>query len=170
MSLKWRTATEKNNYGFEIERKIDKKEWTKIGFVAGCGVSNSPKDYSFKDNTLSRSATYYYRLKQIDNDATVEYSPVTSAMFITGFAVENNYPNPFNPSTVIAFSLPDAGLVTLKIYDVLGNLVTTLLDNEMKESGIHEIKWNAAAMQSGVYVYTLSSADKCVSRKMTLLK
>ena len=169
--LKWRTATEKNNSGFAIERSNDKKGWVSIGFVVGNGVCNSPKEYLFKDTSLTKPAVYYYRLKQIDTDGQFEYSQsIEAGTFVTKFAVESNYPNPFNPTTTIKYSLDKAGMVSVKIHNNLGRLVATLQENEHKEAGIYELTWNASAMPSGVYFYTLNASGTTVTRKMSLLK
>ena len=128
--LKWTTATEVNNYGFEIERSQKSKvnsqtEWKKIGFVDGHGNSNSPKEYSYLDEWINYGS-FYYRLKQIDTDGQFEYSniiEVDAGNIPDGFVLEQNYPNPFNPITTIKFALAETQSAKLIIYDVLGNEV-----------------------------------------------
>ncbi len=105
IKLNWQTATEVNNYGFEVERRAlsaERQAWEKIGFVNGNGNSNSPKDYSFVDDKVS-SGKYSYRLKQIDNDGQFEYSKTINVDFngVKKFELSQNYPNPFNPTTTI---------------------------------------------------------------------
>lgn len=175
VKLNWETATEVNNYGFEIERKVggtqsSVSQYQKIGFVNGNGNSNSPKNYSFVDNNVL-SGKYSYRLKQIDNDGKFEYSNAVEIDLGTPqeYTLKQNYPNPFNPSTVISFSVPVTAPVTLKIYDVLGNEVATLV-NEQKPSGVHEIEFNAAELTSGIYFYQLKSGAFTQSKKMLLIK
>ncbi len=156
IELSWSTATEINNYGFEIERSIDKKNWERIGFVQGHGNSNIPHDYNFNDNDLNFFDTYYYRLKQIDNDGSYEYSNIVTirAMSPDQFVLKQNYPNPFNPSTTIEYTLPVDGFVSLKVYDILGKEREILLNSEQK-SGFYKIKFNAENLSSGVYFYRL---------------
>ena len=170
--IKWSTATEVNNYGFEVERRIDKGEFEKIGFVEGHGNSNSPKEYNFLDEGISYGS-YAYRLKQIDNDGTFEYSDiieVDAGNIPDGFVLEQNYPNPFNPSTVIKFALAESQQATLTVYDILGNEIAQLF-NETAEAGkIYEIEFNASALSSGVYYYLLDTPQKSFARKMLLLR
>lgn len=176
--LNWQTATEINNYGFEIERSSGNEIWEKIGFVNGNGNSNSPKDYSFMDNQPLEGVDIKYRLKQIDNDGQFEYSDIITLNFsITTFELYQNYPNPFNPSTTVSWHSPIEGNVNIKIYDVLGNLVCEVI-NEHKSAGKNQIEFNAISQEkniaSGVYIYQIeiSSDDfhHTMIKKMTLLK
>lgn len=155
--LSWMTATELNNQGFEIERSTDNNRWEKIGFVEGNGTTTEMKYYSFTDNKL-KAGTYYYRLKQIDFDGTYEYSSVVEAEIVIPleFSLQQNYPNPFNPSTKIKFSLAADSKVLLKIYDILGQEVTTLFNGDLS-AGEHEIDFNASRLNSGVYLYRLDA-------------
>jgi len=167
--LKWKTATEVNNYGFEIERKTNNTSWQKIGFVLGHGNSNSPKEYLFKDNN-SLSGKYTYRLKQIDNDGKYKYSKEIEVEVVPlVFELLQNYPNPFNPSTTIKYSLAKTSLVKLRIYDILGSEVKRLVD-EVKLAGNYEIKFNANQLASGVYFYQIKAGDFVKTKKLILIK
>ena len=170
VELNWSTATEVNNYGFEIQRSTDKVLWNKIGFVQGNGNSNSPKDYSFT-NKFAKDGVSYYRLKQIDADGKYEYSNVIELnnKFPSNPSLSQNYPNPFNPATVINYSLPAAGHVSLKVYDVLGRKVSTLV-NENQNSGKHVVNFNGSGLASGIYFYVLRTNNLVLSKKMSLLK
>ncbi len=172
--LKWRTETEINNFGFDVERAINingsARYWTKIGFVAGNGNSNSPKDYSFTDNPATGNKPYY-RLKQIDSDGKIEYSNVINIdlEIPDQYRLHQNYPNPFNPATSITYSLPSDGMVSLKIYDMLGGEVITLI-NENQKAGVYAIPFNGRDLSSGIYICKIS-ADKFISSiKMILMK
>ena len=139
VELIWNTATEVNNYGFEIQRSAvsnQRSEFEKIGFVDGHGNSNSPKYYSFTDKSIEASGKYSYRLKQVDIDGTFEYSDEVEVDLglPKDYTLEQNYPNPFNPSTSISYSIPNDGNVTLSIYDVIGNEVA-VLENGYKTAG-----------------------------------
>jgi hypothetical protein len=180
IKLNWRTETEVNNYGFDIERTPlsppfliggKKEEWEKIGFVEGYGNSNSVKDYSFLDDDII-SSSYLYRLKQIDNDGTYEYSNVIEIVVdgVPGmFALEQNYPNPFNPVTTINYSLPVKSKVRLVVYNVLGENVIQLV-NEVKEAGSYSVELNATGLPGGVHFYDLQTEFYVETRKMVILK
>ncbi len=169
--LNWSTATEVNNYGFDVERMMDGEDWNALGFVEGNGNSNSPKEYSFVDNTVSNAGTYYYRLKQIDNDGTYEYSNQIEVDFEAPNSLElnQNYPNPFNPSTTISFKLSEPGKVTLKIYNLVGEEIATLVD-DYKQAGIHTFNFNAEGHPSGMYLYRLSTNGFTETKKMLFMK
>lgn len=157
VDLLWNTATEVNNYGFDIERKKDK--WEKIGFVEGHGNSNSPKAYEFKD-TVNLAGIYSYRLKQLDIDGQFDYSPevkVDLTDIIKAYELMQNYPNPFNPETRIRFNIPEKSTVTLAVYNSLGEKVKELLNNKTLNSGIYEETFNGKDFASGMYLYRLDA-------------
>jgi hypothetical protein len=176
IELEWRTETEVNNYGFEIERARSfdtplENEWIKIGFVEGNGNSNSPIDYSFTDNNLGIASKYYYRLKQIDIDGSFEYSDIVTIdrYALNNFDLSQNYPNPFNPSTKITYSVPELSIVTIKVFDILGNEIETLVREE-RQAGTYEFTWNSGNLPGGIYFYRLQTGYFVQTRKMTLLK
>jgi hypothetical protein len=175
VTLDWETATEVNNSGFAIERKSVTSDFAQIGFVAGFGTTTEPKAYTFTDNSL-RPGTYSYRLKQIDFDGTFEYSDVIEVEVLTPdvYTLAQNYPNPFNPSTKIAFSLAVDSKVSLKIFDVLGQEVATLVNQDLT-AGVYNYDFNATGINSGVYFYKIEAVgvngNEFVDiKKMMLLK
>jgi len=172
IQLSWITATELNNQGFEIERKTT-ESWEKIGFVDGNGTTTEMQYYSFTDNSGLVNNVYkiYYRLKQIDFDGTYEYSNEVTIELSQpdSYLLNQNYPNPFNPSTIISWQLPESKFVTLKIYDVLGNEVASLINKE-NPAGNFEVEFNATALSSGIYYYKLVAGDFVDVKKMILLK
>jgi hypothetical protein len=170
VKLNWETETEVNNYGFEIHRSAQNDNWEEIGFVEGHGNSNSPKKYSFIDNGIV-TGNYFYRLKQIDNDGTYDYSKVIEINFGTSqvYALNQNYPNPFNPVTSISFQIPTKSSVTLKVYDIVGKEVATLVD-EVKEAGSYIMSFNGSGLASGFYIFKLQANDFVEIRKMVLMK
>ena len=180
VKLFWQTSNEINNYGFEVERcalSAESKAWEKIGFVNGNGNSNSPKDYSFTDDQNNLTGIIKYRLKQIDNDGQFDYSDIiTITLSPNDFELFQNYPNPFNPSTKISWQTSISGWQTLKVYDILGNEIVTLVD-EFREAGSYAESFNASAtsqIASGIYIYKIEFKSNetlyTMTKKMTLMK
>jgi hypothetical protein len=170
VQLNWTTATEINNQGFEIQRREGNEEYSKVGFVPGHGTTTDVQTYSYVDSKVA-SGNYNYRLKQIDFNGTFEYSDevaveVTSPLEYT---LEQNYPNPFNPSTVIKYSIPEGGFVTLDVYNLLGEKVASLV-NGVQEAGRYEINFDASNLASGIYVYSIKSGSFTSVKKMLLMK
>jgi hypothetical protein len=165
IQLTWQTATETNNQGFEIYCNENK-----IAFVEGKGTTTEMQNYSFIDKNL-QSGLYNYRLNQIDFDGTQEVVGELTVHLGSPdqFSLSQNYPNPFNPSTTIKYSIPTSEFVTLKIYDVLGNEVATLV-NGVKSSGSYEIEFNAANLSSGIYFYTFKAGKYTETKKLILTK
>ncbi len=178
VSLNWMTASEINNRGFEVERKVlstqssvSNSKYEVVGFVHGKGTTTEINHYTFVDNSLS-PGSYQYRIKQIDYDGSFEYYNLTETVEIglpAEFVLEQNYPNPFNPSTVISYRLPVTGFVSLKIFDVLGNKVATLAD-EYKPAGLYEVEFDASSLASGIYYYQLHTNSFIQTKKMVLLR
>ncbi|MFQ3599125.1 MAG: T9SS type A sorting domain-containing protein [Chloroherpetonaceae bacterium] len=169
VELAWRTASELNNAGFEVERKSQGATWNTLGFVRGNGTTTEAQSYAFLDRTASGKVQY--RLKQIDFDGQFEYSNIieVDAGLPKQFALEQNYPNPFNPTTIINYQLPMASNVSLKIYDVLGKEVATLV-NARQEAGTYNVNFNGSNLTSGVYFYRLQAGNFVQTRKMMLVK
>ena len=171
--LNWNTATEVNNYGFEVQKLVDgskKTEWNTIGFVRGNGNSNSPKSYSFIDDKIN-AGKYSYRLKQIDNDGRFEYSKVVEVDYklTQTFELSQNYPNPFNPTTKINYTIPVDSRVQLLIYTITGELVKMLV-NEYQTAGIYTVDFDAVGLPSGIYFYKISANNFLQYKKMIVLK
>ena len=171
VQINWMTATEVNNYGFNVERKRESENWNILDFIEGHGNSNSPKEYSFLDNDIDAAGIYYYRLKQIDNDGSYEFSQIIEVDFNSpvSFELKQNYPNPFNPSTTITFTLPVNGNVSLSVYNMLGEEIQ-ILQNGFLEAGIYSYNFNAEELPSGVYIYRLQTTSFAANNKMILLK
>lgn len=169
--LEWMTETEISNYGFDVERSIANDDWQKIGFVPGSGNSNSANHYSFIDEDIPNASVLYYRLKQIDNDGSYEYSNevLVDNYVPSNFALHQNFPNPFNPSTKIKFVIPKSSFVNLKVYNVLGKEIAALV-NEERPAGSYEVEFNATTLPSGVYFYQLRVGSFVETKMMLLLK
>lgn len=172
VELSWRTATEANNYGFQIERQAQgSTDWQSIGFLQGYGTSNAPHDYTYVDHP-GNSGRLVYRLKQIDRDGLFTYGiqrEVSLGIPLNGFALLQNFPNPFNPKTEIVFSVPEKTFVRLLVYNALGQLVTTLADQDM-EAGSHHVVLNANNWSSGIYYYRLETPNFVQTKKLLFVK
>ncbi len=189
--LIWTTSTETNNKGFEVQKLQNYnneklQDWKELGFVDGNGTTTLPNQYSYADENVV-SGKYKYRLKQIDFDGSYKYSNEIEVNLNSTleFSLEQNYPNPFNPVTTIRYSIPNVisiptgrerNLVTLKIYNVLGEEVANLV-NEQKPAGKYEVKLNGSNLPSGVYIYRLTAVpigrqagSYSASKKLILLK
>jgi len=178
--LQWLTLTEINNYGFEIQRR-SAQEYAFVtlsnGFVQGHGTTLQPQRYSFTDATVT-PGQWFYRLKQIDLDGAVHYTDPISIDVLTGindegramtFALEQNYPNPFNPSTLIQYSLPTAEHVSLRVYNLMGQEVMTVVD-EIQGAGMKTVTLDASRLTSGAYLYRLTAGSFSETKRLVLMK
>jgi hypothetical protein len=169
--LNWITATEVNNNGFEVERKIS-GVWETIGFVKGAGNSNHSNQYTYTDRNIYNSGLHSYRLRLIDTDGKYTYSGTAETelkIAPAGYELMQNYPNPFNPTTTIQYQIPEPGLVTIRVYNTLGKEVA-LLVNESKNEGIYDVSFNPMNLASGTYFYQIR-VNKFVSvKEMVILK
>ena len=175
--LSWATATETNNRGFAVQRSFPGGRFRNIGFVQGNGTTTENHAYSYTDRNLS-VGSYSYRLMQIDYDGSFEYSNVVEVSVTAPeeFALEQNFPNPFNPSTTISWQLPEGSNVVLKIFDALGQEITTLVNNEFQDAGKHSILFTVnSSLPSGIYFYKLQAGSPkgqafVETKKMILLR
>jgi len=173
--IKWQTATETNNSGFEIQKSEKsnvngQSEWEKVTFVDGRGTTTEVTNYIYNDKIVKPGA-YLYRLKQIDFDGTTSYSSEIEVV-VNGpaeFSLMQNYPNPFNPATTIRFTLPVKTDIVISVYNSIGEKVAEVFKGEMEE-GYHEVKFDASNLSSGVYFYRFESAQFVDVKKMILAK
>ena len=156
--LQWITTWELNNSGFDVERKaiLTDGQWSRISFVPGSGTTSELKSYYFKDEKLN-TGKYEYRLKQMDYNGNFEYYSLADEVTITPpniFSMSQNYPNPGNPNSKINFDMPVDGRVSIKIYDIIGREVITLID-EIRTADYYTVEFNGGNLASGVYIYRL---------------
>ncbi len=170
VNLSWKTVTELNNRGFEIERKDASGNWSKIGYISGNGTTTRIHEYTFSEKGL-KDGNYSYRLKQIDYDGAYDYSNIVEVEVGTPitFALNQNYPNPFNPATTISYRIPAAAVVSLKIYDISGSEVATLV-NARQDAGYYSINFDATNIASGMYFYTIKAGEFTSTKKMMFIK
>jgi hypothetical protein len=188
VTLTWSTASELNNFGFDVERSRNGKDFIKIGTVSGNGTTTNIHRYIFTDYNLPMGQ-YFYRLKQKDTDGTTSLSFIVEAVIEPPkvFELSQNYPNPFNPTTKIKYRIPLSptllkrenggtleGFVTLKVYDILGKEIATLV-NEEKSAGVYEVEFivgqdSSPEIASGVYFYQLKAGEFIKTKKFILLR
>ena len=178
--LNWTSATEENCKEFNITRKEGSNEFFTIGIVPGNGTITEPRSYTFTDKTL-KGGHFSYRLEEVDFSGRTSYSNIVEVEVNQphNFTLEQNYPNPFNPTTNISFSVPAESFVTLKVYDILGNEITTLV-NEKKPQGHYTVEFstrsgstsggNVVNLPSGIYLARMEAQGLVFIKKMVLLK
>lgn len=168
--LDWITGSEINNRGFEIQSKSFGDDFRKAGFVKGNGTTTEKQMYSFIDRPESATEKIIYRLKQLDYNGNISYSDEISVDFAApGFSLQQNYPNPFNPTTTISYSIKGDALVILKVFNLLGQEIVTLV-NEAKPAGSYEVDFAASNLPSGIYFYSLTAGSFVKTMQMLLLK
>jgi len=176
VNLNWVTASETNNQGFEVQRKVGADgEFAVVGFKSGMGSTTERVEYTFADIISSLNADkIYYRLKQIDFGGQFEYSDeveVNTVFVADAYQLHQNYPNPFNPSTAITFDMPADNFVTISVYNALGQQVTELYSG-FTAAGRHTVNFDAAGLTSGIYYAVMKTADNSFRQtvKMSLMK
>ncbi|MCG3118726.1 MAG: hypothetical protein ALAOOOJD_00982 [bacterium] len=173
--LNWKTASEQNNVGFNVLRsRTEAGKYEKINDKLI--PPRHDGEYEFADASVDAGGKYFYKLESIDRDGQVQlHGPIQITIALPqSFALEQNYPNPFNPSTNLRFELPKAAIVTLSIYNSLGQEVRRLI-NGQTPAGYHTIVWNGKDQQgrvlpSGLYHYRLQAGDYVATKKMILAK
>jgi hypothetical protein len=183
LRVDWTTASETNNHGFYVERRVKGETdnaWSEIAFRQGAGTSSQAQAYTVTDNNVVVNTTYQYRLRQEDRDGAIHYSGVEEGRLnsgVTGTAVNSltqNSPNPFNQNTEISFTVAESGTVNLEIIDIYGKVVRTFAV-DAKSGGASSVTWNGLdeagiQMPNGVYVYKLTGQGFSLSKKMTLMR
>jgi hypothetical protein len=175
--IEWQTGSEVNNAGFILQRSLFREgNYTEIASyrthdaLRGLGTSPMGKRYSYFDNDrLQAGRTYFYKLLDVDFSGNLTEHPVKEITLPNEYSLSQNYPNPFNPTTTIEFSLRQDGRTTLEVFNILGQVVATLIDENLK-AGAYQVRFNASVLPSGVYFYRLRSGEFVGIKKMMLLK
>ncbi|MDH7515959.1 MAG: Omp28-related outer membrane protein [Bacteroidota bacterium] len=175
--LAWRTAGERNNRGWSIERATENQPWRSIAFVEGRANSEIAEAYTYLDDAVVAGTTYFYRLRQIDYDGTENLSSVVMAVFRaapSNVLLHQNYPNPFNPSTEIAVDVARTMPLRLDVLDLMGRTIVTVADGVF-EPGTHRFVWRGTdaggtPLPAGMYTCRLTTPDGVQLRHMTLVK
>jgi hypothetical protein len=177
--LEWSTLSEVNNYGFFVQRKhLNESAWTDLpnSFIAGHGTTTVPQHYAFVD-VAAATGDYAYRLVQVDLNGARHFTEPIQVSVVTSvqgqrpltFALHQNHPNPFNPTTTVSYQLPEASNVRLIVYDMLGREMAVLVD-EKREAGYHEVKFDGSLLSSGVYFCRMQAGTYVGTKKLALTK
>jgi hypothetical protein len=183
VSLQWHTASEIDNYGFQVWRSASVTDgYTLVSsLIPGAGTTLTAHDYNWTDNSPT-PAEPYYRLRQINTDGSVaDFEPIQIDLKVATsvaanqvapkvFQLMQNYPNPFNPSTMVRFSVAQTGPATLVVYNALGQEVATLFNGAAEAGQYYSVRFDAGHMSSGIYFCRLSSGTKNQMMKMALVK
>jgi hypothetical protein len=183
VTINWTTMSEVNNYGFYVQKlNAGTNSFVRIdeSFIAGQTNSTEPQSYSYTDKNVSGSEVQY-RLEQIDNNSLTNfYGPIIVSMNPSGvkdgdavpamFKLTQNFPNPFNPSTKISFSLATAGYTTLRVYNVIGQEVATLYNGVAEAGRLYVVNLDATNLNSGIYFCKLVSGSSTEVRKIVAVK
>lgn len=175
--LNWETASETNNFGFQVQRRLGQGEFQTIGFVAGHGSTTSRRQYQFVDRPAAVEVIHY-RLRQLDLDGTAAFSAIRTVAVAppAAFTLSRNYPNPVRlipPSGAVVkfnFTLPAEAQVTGKIFDLTGRLLETVIA-EPRRAGWHSLAWKIpATTATGIYFFQLEVAGQRLVQKFYLTK
>jgi hypothetical protein len=179
VNLTWRTESEQNCLRWEIERSADPEQgFAQVGKVEGQGTTSQPNDYSYTDNTITGKGEYYYRLAEVDLSGGKTYYGPMSITFggdvPTAYMLAQSIPNPARGGVSISFALRKGGATSLKIYNIAGQVVKTLA-NENRQAGNYTVTWDGRDDQgnkasNGIYLYRLISGDYQATKKITVLK
>jgi hypothetical protein len=185
VELSWKTATERSNYGFEVyrsfvplgtkdtkKREMDSMEWEEQGFVEGQGTTTEEHSYTFLDEQpMEKAGTYLYKLVQVDYDGNeTNFGPAEIDIEAPKkFELSQNYPNPFNPTTVVPYAVPEQSQVSIRVFNILGQIVQTLYDGQ-QQPGRYEVRFDGQALSSGVYFIRMQAKGNVFTKKMMLVK
>jgi hypothetical protein len=175
--VSWKTATETENYGFYVQRsepldaEVVDTTWTDLTFISGAGTVTQQQEYRFIDTEVEMAGDYAYRLLQEDYDGQIHIlgpvmvqktAPISSKLL-------PNYPNPFNPTTNIPYTLSSISKVNITVYNILGQRIKTLV-NTQQQPGTYQVKFNADNLSSGIYFIRMIAEGRVMTRKMLLIK
>ena len=175
VDLNWRTASEQDNLGFNLYRSTHREgDYTQINDMMI--PSNTLGEYSYKDVNILSGTRYYYKLEDINiSGANGVYGPILAELTLpTDFALSQNYPNPFNPETTIKYQIPNNSQVYLSIYNVIGQEVRVLINQELS-AGYHSVVWDGRdnhgnLVTSGVYYFRIKADSYTDLKKMIFMK
>ncbi|WP_457653009.1 T9SS type A sorting domain-containing protein [Rhodocaloribacter sp.] len=174
VTLAWRTQSETNNAGFEVEMRDEAapgKTWQAVGFVPGAGTTSEARAYTFRLEDVA-PGPHRFRLKQRDFDGTFVVSPEVE-VFVElpeAYVLSDAFPNPFNPQTRFTLMVRNEQRVRVAVFDALGREVARLHDGPLAANTPHRFTFEAAGLPSGLYVYRADGETFSASKLMTLVK
>jgi hypothetical protein len=169
VSLSWVNAAEPNNCGFEIERRsMESKQWTAVSFVP---ATNSGKEYAYTDTRVS-AGSYIYRMKQINRDGTFQYYGVqeVTVTIPTILSLRANSSAPSNVHAAVEYTVAKNENVTLKVYNVLGQEVATLVNGEQHPGVVYYVAVDTSKYVAGMYYYKLQTKDQTLMQRIFVAK
>ncbi|MDZ7722031.1 MAG: T9SS type A sorting domain-containing protein [candidate division KSB1 bacterium] len=187
VTIKWTTQSEQNALGFNVLRSESQSDgYVKINseLINAAGTSTTQNTYEYRDSQLQTVESYWYMLEQVDTDGQTELFGPIEVMISTDvvdaqhapedYRLYSNFPNPFNPVTLIRYDLPLSGYTELTIFDMTGRKIKSLVSAH-QSAGQHVVRWDATdqmnePVSSGVYIYRLQAGKEIKSRKMMLLR
>ena len=169
--LDWRTESETNNIGFDIQHAEGTDTFEVLGFVQGAYTTSEAHDYSYTVSGLL-PGSHRFRLRQIDLDGTTTVSEqIEVAVSVPDrFFLSDAYPNPFNPTTTFEFAVRQDQDVRVRVYDEMGRQVSDLFNGTLSANETQRVTFDAAGLASGTYIVQLQGADFSESRQVVLLK
>jgi len=170
VTLRWETASEQDNTGFRVQRRGQRGEWAKVGFVEGSGTTSDAHRYRFTDADLPYEASAVnYRLKQVDTDGSATYSEtITVERDVNEVQLLGTYPNPVRQQATVRYALPEKQDIELRLYDMLGRQVRTVVSGEQK--GRHKQRLDVRGLPNGVYFLRLRANGQVRTQKVTVVR
>jgi hypothetical protein len=170
IQVRWGTAVEIDNNGFQVERSIDGQSWSAIGWVDGNGNTTVTHHYHYNDYNVTAGIRYYYRLKQIDNDGDYEYTGIVSAIINTGitFSVKDFIPNPATHTTTLFITSTGEQSIEVDIYNAIGQKM--LSQRHTLNKGSNQLPFNLDQFAAGSYTAIVSSGNEVYSKKLVVVK
>ncbi len=188
VQLAWGPHPTFNATNYKVYRAISEEPHNPYSLTYTLIATTNSSTYQYLDQAISLNGTgiyVYYHVKAYRTSPSPNYSSATNYVSteaedlfkeinttqeeVKEFNLAQNYPNPFNPATKISYSIPEAGEVSIKIYSVVGEMITNLV-NENQEAGTYEVEFNASSLTSGIYFYRLSAGNFSETKKLILLK
>jgi hypothetical protein len=164
--LDWNTASEINNYGFEVQRSLDGTTFSSIGFIRGNGTTSIPHDYTIDDNNVVVETNYYYRLKIMDLDGTFKYSKILLGRLkgTDQLSISNIYPNPTNDQVTINVFSPKNDQLITTVFDAIGQIMMQYQNN--LSQGYNKISYDFTQLAKASYIVDFKTENQKITRKI----